>query len=203
MWPCIFMPTLFLLLQVKSLICERPLKKSPPPKRQQPSCSSPTSGKWRMSFMNLPWNSFSLCAPTPSGKRTESFTSWVRTTSTKRFIPKLTEDPGCLHRYSVERSFTLVGELKKVSERHSGIQLSGSPSDGTVDSFFLKRLCLFLIAPTAVKNWFHDWTISLKSDRIDVTSLCSHPKQLYKFYNENGNCQAVFVLHTFLQECRN
>lgn len=78
----------------KGLTCERPAKKSPPPKRPQPSCSSPTSGKWRTSFTSLPRSSFSSCAPTPSERRTESFTSSGRTSSMKRFIPKGTEAPG-------------------------------------------------------------------------------------------------------------
>lgn len=77
--------------QERSPICERPLKKSSPPKKQYLSCSSPTFGKWRMSFTSLPWNNFSLRVPTPSEKRMENFSSWLRTSSMKRFIQKSTE----------------------------------------------------------------------------------------------------------------
>lgn len=80
-----------IFLQERSPICERPPKRSPQPKRQYPSCSSPTSGKLKMSFMSLHSNSFSLCEPTPSGKRMENFLSWRRASSTKRFIRKWTE----------------------------------------------------------------------------------------------------------------
>lgn len=41
--------------------------------------------------MSLHLNSFSLCVPTLSGKRTENFMSWLRASSMRRFILKSTE----------------------------------------------------------------------------------------------------------------
>lgn len=147
--------------------------------------------------MSLPWNSFNLCAPTLSEKRTESFTSWVKTSSMKRFTPKLIERPGAT---SPRLLLAVVYTGKRCQEGFAGVELPESPSDGTGDIFFFKRRAELLIASAAGQNFlwlnhltelWQDWShidvprtrrkgtkvsvgISIDCCRAVVSYFCTH-----------------------------